>query len=150
MLATESRQPRPKVIYMFKRLKPLNCEIFTSFLLMVDNSIPLINTRESEFVAWNENSWKTTGMMHKKFQEKHGIVRKIYPYGDIMEATYHHDKQHGLCRTISANLVIIRLYRHGNWVAFLWFDHEFNETKRGGSEQHLLKGFSPLDFKLNS
>ena len=68
--------------------------------------------------GWEDSLYINRGMRQPDTKKLHGIVRKVFPNGEIYEQTFKKGKDHGLCRNIYKNSVEISVYRDGDSIGY--------------------------------
>jgi hypothetical protein len=100
----------------------------------------------AEYQEWGAGRWRNYGMRHKVTGAEHGIVRKVYYNGRVIEATYLDGRKHGLCRECFNVKVNVHLHRFGAYLTGFAFSFNFTETGRDGPQPELLHDLSPAEF----
>ena len=91
----------------------------------------LIDAFSTEYSSWDVNGIQFCGTRFKMTNAKFGLVRIIYPNGNIHENCYRNGRRCGLGRKIEASkfdqppLVTVTLYDNDKQRGFFEFDGEF-------------------------
>ena len=140
----------------WRRMKPMTVELFQKYWNKAEcgqsvscKPTPLMNFDEAYYSVWDYVGSHSVpiapctnyGMRHAKSGREHGIVRSVFPGGDILESTYIDGKQHGLSRLISQkgmymldededDNVEIEFYRNDLLEESFLFNEDFEEEER--------------------
>ena len=116
---------------MWKTLKPLCAKQLEKFWAKVSPKKPQIDLSDLEIKeSAPSNGIISNGMINKFSGKKDGITRSIKKDKYIQEGSQKQGKFHGLTREVYKTEVKIYVDKKGQVIASLFFDKDFNETKR--------------------
>ena len=131
----------------WKTLKPLCAEQLEKYWAKISHKKPQIDVSYLEIKELApSNGIISKGMVNKFSGKKEGISRSIKKDNFIQEGSLKHGKFHGLTREVYKTEVKMYIDKKGQVIASLFFDKDFNETKRH-DPQNLFEGITAMDFK---
>ena len=111
--------------------------------------IDIVATDISEWQVKTDEYTLNCEGMRREGGPDHGITRAISSEGSIHERSVKDGKFHGLHRAVFHDKVRLSLYKEGERLAFLAFDHDFEEFYRHDPDNY-LSNVSAGDFKNES
>ena len=115
---------------------------------------PMIDAEGAEFVeSWkcDKSKLRYSGMRHRGSELPYGVVREVSRQDHVREFTCKIRKgryvQHGLCRWVMKDEVLVSFFRDDEDLAYLRFNYNFEEVERYDPDDYLV-GLFASSFKI--
>ena len=115
---------------------------------------PMIDAEGAEFVeSWkcDKSKLRYSGMRHRGSELPYGVVREVSRQDHVREFTCKIRKgryvQHGLCRWVMKDEVLVSFFRDDEDLAYLRFNYNFEEVERHDPDDYLV-GLFASSFKI--